>query len=249
MTMKRRYFKKHLTDEQQHQLLAHIEGSGLATDIELGKHVDHNCSVVFFDLCDFTRISWSLANGQVIAILQALFGHISTRVAQRNGMIDKYPGDGVVAFFPRHYCDTEDLVVEAALDCVADVMSWFYGSTDSPANKSAKKLNLSVGVDAGFVSIAHVGSSYHSELILLGKQVNCASKCEQMAGNKQVIVGDDAAKRVRALYSRHFRAGPDIDLTHASVAKTYKSYIFDWEPFAETSIWIDKPNRRPTDPQ
>lgn len=240
--MSRRYFTKHLTQEQLHQIQSVFSSEDYGTGIDLGEAIDHDCAVVFFDLCNFTNISWTLDTTRILNILQDLFHFVSQKVDKYKGMIDKYPGDGVVAFFPRYYSDDGDYIVEYALDCITEVMYWFYDHLrwryDLP--KPSHRLELSVGIDAGTISIAHVGSVYHSEIILLGDQVNCASKCQQVADCKEVIIGQDAAKRVRGIYSRYFSTGPSTDVIYTKSNAKYLSYRFDWETFAKNSSWIDK---------
>ena len=240
--MPRRYFKKHLTESQIQQLQGVVSSSDFATDVKLGEAFDHDCAVVFFDLCNFTNISWTLSRSEILEILQDLFKFISQKIDAYDGMIDKYPGDGVVAFFPSNYSEEGDYTVEHALDCVAEVMYWFYDHFrwryDLP--KSSHRLDLSVGIDAGTISIAHVGSVYHSEMILLGDQVNCASKCQQEATCKEVVIGQEAAERVRGIYSKYFSTGPSIGVIYTATNAKYLSYRFDWETFSKNSSWIDK---------
>lgn len=242
MPISRRYFKKHLTSEQTQQLVAHVDGSAFATELPLGAKVDHDCAVIFFDLCNFTNISWSLPSGKILEIIQDLFGFVSKCVAKYQGMIDKYPGDGVVAFFPRTYTDETDEIVEYTLDCATEVMYWFYDKMKYRYSlpKESHSLELSIGIDAGQIAIAHVGSVFHSELILLGDQVNCASKCQQAATEREVVIGQDAAKRVRTLYSTHFSTGPATGIVYSASNARYLSHRFDWESFAQTASWIDK---------
>jgi len=240
--MGRRYFKKHLADSQIGELQRHIEGSDYWTPIELGKTETHDCAVVFFDLCNFTNISWSLSKSDIMVILQTFFEFTSKNVTHHHGMIDKYPGDGVVAFFPRYFGEPDDVITEYALDCVTEVMFWFYEHMRwrFKLPKPSHSLELSVGVDAGSVSIAHVGSVYHSELILLGDVVNCASKCQEVAESREVVVGQDAANRVRSIYSDYFSTGPSTNIVYTSDNRRYVSYRFDWEKFAKASSWIRK---------
>ena len=238
--MNRRYFKKHLTDSQIQLLTDHVDAS-FSTDIEIGKKESHDCAIVFFDLCNFTNISWTLPPNQVMDIIQSLFKKVSYNVTGREGMIDKYPGDGVVAFFPRYHSKEGDYIVEYALDCVAEVMYWFYNHMrywyDLP--KSSHRLELSAGVDAGSISIAHVGSEYHSELILLGDKVNCANKCQSAAEEREVVIGQSAASRVRSINSKYFSTGPNIGVVYTSSNSRYLSSRFNWQSFAKESTWIN----------
>lgn len=239
--MNRRFFKRHITQQQIAELNQLVESADYATDIRLGEYTEHDCAIVFVDLCNFTNISWSLPTKTIMGILQDLFEFSTQRFIKHGGMVDKYPGDGVVAFFPRSYSDKDDQIVEHALDAVAEIMWWFYEHLPYRYSlpKPSHSLNLAVGVDAGTVAIAHVGSAYHSELILIGDQVNCASKCQQAATAKEIVIGQDAAGRVRNIYSGYFSTGPSLGVVTRNNAP-YRSFRFDWQTFAKRSSWIER---------
>lgn len=167
---KRRYFTKSIDPDQLATIQQrHISSSDYGTDIALGEYAEHQCSIVFFDLVNFTNISWGLQRKEIFDILHPLFKETCLRIYKHKGMVDKYPGDGVVGFFPRHFGESKNTIVEQALDCVAGVFRWFYeGFRDRfTLSKPSHSLELSCGIDAGNVAIAHVGTPLHSELILL----------------------------------------------------------------------------------
>jgi adenylate cyclase len=236
--MARRYFTKSLDASAIH---AHISPSDYGTEIKLGEHVSHECSVIFFDLNNFTNISWSLTTTQVMSIIQPLFAKASAEITKYGGMVDKFPGDGVVGFFPRHYSNKDNTISDSALDCATKVMYWFYNElrpiVDLP--KSSHTLELCCGIDAGTISIAHVGTVIHSELILLGDQVNCASKCQGAAEKKEVIIGQEALNLIhhKGFYSKYLSTGPNIGVVYTNNNDRYLSKRFDWEAYTKEYDW------------
>jgi adenylate cyclase len=236
--MPRRVFYKRL-DPQQVQ--SHVSPDDYGTGIDLGQYSRHECAVVFFDLVNFTNISWSLTTDELMSILQPLFATAAHRINHYNGIVDKFPGDGVVGFFPRHYNEDTNQIADRALDCAASVMKWFYETLRVKVEcpKPSHTLELCAGVDAGTIAIAHVGSNVHSELILLGDQVNCASKCQAVADKREVVVGQDAVDLVhyRGLVEPHLSTGPATHVVYTKDNRQYLSYRFDWESYAKSS-WI-----------
>jgi len=237
----RRYFKKHLDASQLQEIQAHITPDDLGTEIALGQYVNHECSIIFFDLVNFTNISWSLTTDQVMRITQPLFTKASYEIDRLGGMIDKFPGDGVVGFFPRYYSLEKNEIVDNALDCATKVMNWFYTvlrpSVILP--KPSHTLELCAGIDSGNISIAHVGTPIHSELILLGDQVNCASKCQGAAEKKEVVIGQEAKESTyhRGFYDKYMSTGPNIGVVYTKNNSRYLSYRFDWERYCEDYDW------------
>jgi class 3 adenylate cyclase len=223
-------------ESQQEVIKLHIDPGDIGRDINLGEKIDHECAIVFFDLCKFTSISFTLSTEKVLQILQELFKYISERVVLSKGIVDKFPGDGVVAFFPKLKTDEGSSVnhVDRSIECAAVVMEWFY-SAFKPKHKLPKPehaLDLAIGIDAGQTSIARVGTNIHSEIILLGNQVNCASKCQQAAKPEEIIVGQEGKNSCRLNSLYRFSDGPDIEVPG------YKSYKVDWKFYMSKATWI-----------
>jgi class 3 adenylate cyclase len=241
--MSNRYFKKHISQSQHQLFQEYIQQIDLIYEIKLGDKISHDCAVVFFALSNFMEISNSLSSEKVFDIIQELYSTISESVIRFNGLINKYPRNGILAFFPRNYSDERKIVVETALDCITAVMDWFYNNLQKQWNsliKSDYTLELSAGIDAGNIYIGHAGSIYHGELVLLGDQVNCAQKCKDAACKKEVIIGQDAADMAGFLYSKYFSQGPGIWVKYTANNVNYKSQIFNWEEFAQAATWIKK---------
>jgi class 3 adenylate cyclase len=237
--MARRFFTKHI-DLTQFQ--EHVSPTDYGSEIELGKYVSHECSILFFDLVNFTNISWSSPNDLVFSILDSLFTKVTEEIYKAGGMIDKFPGDGVVCFIPRQYWLEKNLIVDNAIDCATKVMKWFYNEFRDKIqlSKSSHILELCVGIDSGSIAIAHVGTSMHSELILLGDQVNCASKCQQAANKREIVIGQEALNNTfyKNLYLPYLSTGPNTGVVYTSSNEHYLSKRFDWEKYAKNSTWI-----------
>ena len=237
--MARKFFIRHIDPTQ---LLEHISSSDYSTEIELGKYVTNECSIIFFDLVNFTNISWSTPNELIFSILNSLFSKVTEEIYRVGGMIDKFPGDGVVCFIPRQYTLDKNEIVDNAVDCAARVMRWFYNDYRDKIqlSKPSHSLELCVGIDAGNIAIAHVGTRLHSELILLGDQVNCAAKCQQVAEKKEIIIGQEAVDKFyyKNLYSNYLSTGPDTGVVYTTNNEHYLSKRFDWEKFSEDSTWL-----------
>lgn len=241
--MSSRYFKKKFSQSQFHQFQDYIKQIDLKYAIKLGDKLNHDCAIVFFELNNFNNISCSLSTEQVFKIVHDLYQFITECVIRYRGLVNKYPYSGVVAYFPRNYKDERKIVVGEALDCIGEVMYWFYNTLRkrwSNDEQPSYKLDLSVGLDAGNIYIAHSGSVYHSELILLGDQVNCAHKCKSAAQKSEVVIGQDAVDRAGFLYGKYFEEGPNLWVVYNAKNVNYGSKIFNWKEFIKAASWIKK---------
>jgi hypothetical protein len=120
-------------------------------------------------------------------------------------------------------------------------MNWFY-TVHRPSvalPKPSHTLELCTGIDSGRISIAHVGTPIHSELILLGDQVNCASKCQGAAEKKEVVVGQDAKESTHHIgfYDKYMSTGPNIGVVYTTNNNRYLSFRFDWEKYCKDYDW------------
>lgn len=75
--MERKYIKKHIDPDSLQKIQAHIDNSDYEVELKIGESKSIECSILFFDLCNFTNISWSITENKILSILQPLFQYIS----------------------------------------------------------------------------------------------------------------------------------------------------------------------------
>jgi class 3 adenylate cyclase len=205
-------------------------------DVKLRQSKSIDCAIVMFDLSNFSNISITLRRREVIQILSEVFAYTSDAVARYNGIVERFPGDGVIACFPT-VLGPEELsdVVEASLDCATEVMFWVYENLSwcHDLVRPSHKLAMSVGIDAGNVAVVRLGSTAHSELVLVGNQVNAASKCEQHARPGEIVVGDNAAGHAGIWHTKRMETGPSLGLIWRETRTPYRSHRFDWRSHAD----------------
>jgi adenylate cyclase len=118
-------------------------------------------------------------------------------VIGKHGTLDKYTGDGLVAFWgaPLPLADHADLALDAARAIVQRVARL------SAERERAGRLPLRVriGIDSGPAMAGDFGSSFRSIYTAVGDSVNIASRLEQAAREfpYSVIVGAGTVERAR----------------------------------------------------
>jgi class 3 adenylate cyclase/tetratricopeptide (TPR) repeat protein len=139
-------------------------------------------TVLFADLCGYTRLSERLDAEDVHALLERYFSAVDGIVDRFGGRVDKHIGDAVMAIFgaPVAHGDEPSRAVRAAVaiqQAVPDVGAPF-----------GEAISAHVGIAAGEVVASGVGSGEHRAYTVIGPTVNLASRLVGVAGQGQIVV-------------------------------------------------------------
>jgi class 3 adenylate cyclase len=133
-------------------------------------------TVLFADMIGFTAYSSGRSPDVVISMLRDLLHHLSEAVFSNHGSVDKYLGDGLMAFFGPPLTSLRDATNAAvcALEIVKLIECWNQQRTR--CNEDA--VRIAVGIHYGEVVQGNVGNEKRLELTLVGDTVNIASRVE-----------------------------------------------------------------------
>lgn len=147
-------------------------------------------TVLFIDVVGFTGISEQLGDG-VISVLTEYLELVSAAILERNGTIDKFIGDAVMAFWgapipsARHAVDA----CAAALQCQRRLME----QRADAGRDGRPPLRIRIGINTGRMLVGNIGSSERLSYTVIGDPVNVASRLE--AVNKrydtEILIGED----------------------------------------------------------
>jgi len=139
--------------------------------------VEAEISILFCDIRNFTAYAESAAAAEVVATLNRVFAAIVPVIEKHGGHVDKFLGDGLLAFFgvPERFPDHADRALAAACELVDAV-----AETDTG-------LAVAAGVNTGQVVAGAVGGAGRLNFSVIGDAVNVASRVEGMTRK----TGDD----------------------------------------------------------
>jgi adenylate cyclase len=116
-------------------------------------------------------------------------------VLDKHGTLDKYTGDGLVAFWgaPLPNPDHADLALDAAQHILREVAS--FSSVRVAAGYPP--LRVRIGIESGLAMAGDYGTSFRSIYTAVGDSVNTASRLEQAARDfpHDVIIGEGTVAR------------------------------------------------------
>jgi len=161
-----RYTSKALVDE----LLAHPEKLSL----QFGE--TRAVSVFFSDIAGFTSISEGISPEKLVALLNDYLTAMTEIVLAHNGVVDKYIGDAIMAFWGAPFDDEnhQKNAVSAALQmkqtCDALRATW--------QAKYGHEVFVRAGVNSGTAVAGNMGSTHKYNYTVMGDMVNLASRLE-----------------------------------------------------------------------
>ena len=160
-------------------ILAEIETNPSA--LKLGGEI-RDVTVMFVDIENFTPLGEKLKPEELVRVINELLDACSKAILAEQGTIDKYIGDGVMAFWnaPVKIAEHQYRAARAALGIRIAV-----AALNSQPELSAllKKNNIAplavrVGLASGPACVGNMGSSERFDYSALGETVNIASRAE-----------------------------------------------------------------------
>ncbi|MBU3890558.1 CHASE2 domain-containing protein [Methylosinus sp. KRF6] len=139
-------------------------------------------TVLFSDLRDFSTISEGLTAQELTHFMNAYLTPMTDAILDREGTVDKYIGDAVMAFWnaPLDVADHPRKAVRAALDMRA-AMARFNAERAAEAARAGRDYReaaMGVGLNLGPCSVGNMGSTRRFDYSILGDVVNLTSRLE-----------------------------------------------------------------------
>jgi adenylate cyclase len=164
----------------------------------------HVMTVFFSDLAGFTQMCEGLTPDSAVRFLNRYFSLMSAVIRDRQGIIDKYIGDSVMAFWGPPFIEAgnhAELCCSAALDQLARLEEFRLGLSDLLGiRRGLPRVDMRMGVATGEVTVGNIGSETARGYTVIGDTVNIASRLEQ--ANKfygtRILVSEDTRRQITA---------------------------------------------------
>ncbi len=164
-------------------------------DLTKGVHRSEICAI-FIDIVNSTDRVARLDKDKVNRVLSLFMENTMTVLLKYDITIDKFLGDGVLAFAndPVAYPDFVERVANAAFDILRKIEE----NKNEYINNWHNELHVKIGISVGYANVGFYGSEkYFKSYTAIGPVVNMASRLCQIANDNQVVVNYDVCDKLK----------------------------------------------------
>jgi class 3 adenylate cyclase/HAMP domain-containing protein len=151
-------------------------------------------AVLFSDIRGFTGISERMLPNEVVESLNAYFAAMVEIIIKHRGIVDKYIGDAIMAFFgaPVRYNDEGYQATVSGLEML-DALKSFNAQQKKQGRPT---FAIGIGINYGVVTVGNIGSERKMDYTVIGDMVNVASRLEGLTKvyKQEMIISDSVAR-------------------------------------------------------
>jgi adenylate cyclase len=166
------------------RIVESLLGNPAALESEGGRQ---DCTVFFSDIAGFTSLAELLTPAAVLRLINGYFTEMSEPIRSSQGIIDKYIGDAIMAFWAPPFTAPADHARLACLSALAqrERLAGFQARLPelTGLRRSVPPLEMRIGIATGEVVVGNVGSEVSKNYTVIGDTVNLAARLEAL--NKQ----------------------------------------------------------------
>jgi adenylate cyclase len=138
--------------------------------------IQREVSVLFSDIRGFTGLSETLEPRALLAMLDDYFGRMGQIVKGHDGVIGKFIGDGLLAYW--NVPDTLDGHAAKAVAAARDMQRAIVELNREREQDGLAPIKIGIGIHTGVVAAGMMGLASQSEYTVIGDAVNVASRIE-----------------------------------------------------------------------
>jgi adenylate cyclase len=155
---------------------------------------EREATVLFADIRGFTRLSETMAPGEIVNMLNTYLSIVIERILQHGGMINKFAGDSIMAVWntPQVQPDHARLAARAACDIQQAVTGL------QKENASLPRVQFGIGINTGQAVAGNLGSAGRTEYTVIGDAVNLAARICSATPGTEIWIGPETYRQVEA---------------------------------------------------
>ena len=165
-----------------------------------------NMTFLFCDIRNFSKISeiYETDPQKLVDLINKILDPISKNILDQNGTIDKYLGDGIMAFWnaPVDDCNHTENAIKAAMKVLTTAKEVNERIKDDTRFSAIKQIpvEVGIGINTGYATVGNIGSSKRFDYSVIGDPVNLAARLESQCKyySLPLIIGENTVKELLA---------------------------------------------------
>lgn len=159
------------------RIVSHVVASGG----DIGEYAERRAvSILFADIAGFTGLAEQLTAETLVRLLNRVFTGAADAIQGHSGIVDKYIGDAVMAFFMPPFTPGDGHASAACLAAIDHLTALKQMGPDLAAliglRRGAPRISMRVGIATGEVVVGTLGSATARSFTVIGDAVNAASR-------------------------------------------------------------------------
>lgn len=153
-------------------------------------------TIFFSDIRGFTSFSESMTPEDLVKLLNRYFTPMAHIVRENEGMLDKYIGDAIMAFFNAPI-DVENHA-EKACTAAIEMIKHLEVLNLELANEGKPVIKIGIGINTDSVIVGNMGSDDRFNYTVIGDGVNLASRVEGLNKNYRtsILITENTYKQI-----------------------------------------------------
>ena len=135
-------------------------------------------AVMISDIRGFTAIAERMQPDRMVETLNRYFSPMVDVIMRRNGIVDKYMGDAIMAFFGSPLKRPDD-ALQAVLSAL-EMQEALAAFNRHQAEIGQAAFTIGIGINYGPVTVGNIGSEKKMNYTVIGDMVNLASRLESL---------------------------------------------------------------------
>ena len=165
-------------------------------------------TVLFCDIKGFTGVSEGMTPAGLVKVMNRYFSTMSTPIRTHRGIIDKYIGDAIMAYWGPPFTEAAEhaeLACSTAIDMLQRVAPLQAEIPELLGLRSLQlPIDLRIGIATGEVLVGSIGSELMMSYTVMGDPVNLASRLE--GANKlygtRILVSEETIEATKTVDAR-----------------------------------------------
>ncbi len=155
-----------------------------------------NVTVLFSDIRSFTTLSENMDPQELVNFLNEYLSEMTRIIFNYNGVVDKYIGDAIMAFWGAPIEDEKH--PEDACNTAIEMLEKLELLNKKWREEGKPEIRIGIGINTGEVTVGNMGSDVRFDYTVMGDNVNLASRLEGI--NKQygtsIVISENTKKEV-----------------------------------------------------